>query len=124
MRNIALSGLVSGPEMETVRERFSTEPADDATIRLSRLLVESGVLTAYQARKLLAGATKGFFLGGYRILRPLGEGGMGKVFLASNEQTFEKVAIKVLPPRRAAEDAGSLARFRREMELSDRKSVV
>ncbi len=89
-------------------------------MRLARLLVQRGFLTTYQARKLLAGATRGFFLGGYRILRPLGEGGMGKVFLAVNEDTFGKVAIKVLPPRKAAEEAGSLVRFRREMELSQR----
>ena len=45
---------------------------------------------------------------------------MGKVFLAVDERTFAKVAIKVLPPRKVHEEAGSLVRFRREMELSQR----
>jgi serine/threonine protein kinase len=118
--NVAMSGLVPTDGLTHARARLDREPAADAAVRLARLLVQQGLLTAYQARKLLAGATRGFFLGGYRILRPLGEGGMGKVFLAVNEQTFGKVAIKVLPPRKALEVAGSLIRFRREMELSQR----
>ncbi len=117
---VARSGLVPAMEISQAHARLDEQPAADASLRLARLLVSQGFLTTYQARKLLAGATRGFFLGGYRILRPLGEGGMGKVFLAVNDETFGKVAIKVLPPRKAAEDAGSLARFRREMELSQR----
>ncbi len=120
VENVAMSGLVPASEVEQARVEVETEPAADASVRLARRLVQQGLLTTYQARKLLAGATRGFFLGGYRILRPLGEGGMGKVFLAVNEQTFAQVAIKVLPPRRALEEAGSLIRFRREMELSQR----
>jgi len=117
---VALSGLVPTAELTQARAQFGPKPAADASLRLARLLVQQGLLTTYQARKLLAGATRGFFLGGYRILSPLGEGGTGKVFLAVNEQTFGKVAIKVLPPRKALEEAGSLVRFRREMELSQR----
>ena len=117
---VALSGLVPTAELTQARAQVEPKPAADASLRLARLLVQQGLLTTYQARKLLAGATRGFFLGGYRILSPLGEGGMGKVFLAVNEQTFGKVAIKVLPPRKALEEAGSLVRFRREMELSQR----
>ncbi len=117
---VALAGLVPTAELTQARAQVEPEPAADASLRLAGLLVRQGLLTTYQARKLLAGATRGFFLGGYRILSPLGEGGMGKVFLAVNEQTFGKVAVKVLPPRKALEEAGSLVRFRREMELSQR----
>ena len=84
------------------------------------LLVQQGSLTAYQARKLLSGATRGFFLAGYRILRPLGEGGMGKVFLGSRDRDGQHVAIKVLPPKRAVQEEQALLRFRREMDLSRR----
>jgi serine/threonine protein kinase len=114
------SGLVAENELIQLRAKVDPKPAADASVRLARLLVQRGFLTVYQARKLLAGATKGFFLGGYRILQPLGEGGMGKVFLAVHEQTFAKVAIKVLPPKKIHEEANSLLRFRREMELSQR----
>jgi len=118
--DIARAGLVARPEIDRALSGFDREPQGDAAARFARALIRAGVLTRYQARKVLAGATRGFFLGGYRILRPLGEGGMGKVFLAVRDATGEQVAIKVLPPKKAQEEAQALKRFRREMDLSRR----
>jgi protein kinase-like protein len=50
---------------------------------------------------------------GYRILNPLGEGGMGQVFLAEDETLERRVAIKVISRRLAGEGAAR-ARFLRE----------
>jgi serine/threonine protein kinase len=119
--NLARSGLVPPEVVTLVQSQMSPLPADDAAVRLARQLIGGGWLTAYQAKKLLAGATRGFFLGGYRLLRPLGEGGMGKVYLAVGDQRLN-VAVKVLPPRKALEEKTALQRFRREMELSQRVS--
>ena len=84
----------------------------------------AGPLTTYQARKLLAGATRGFFLGGYRILRPLGEGGMGKVYLAVHETDGEQGRHQgPAPQARPARRRRRLLRFRREMELSQRRQA-
>ena len=52
-------------------------------------------------------------MGHYRILRRLGEGGMGSVFLAFDKNANRQVAIKVLAPERAQVPA-VLDRFHRE----------
>ncbi len=81
-------------------------------------LVAIGELTQYQADKLLLGHWRGLALGPFRILCPLGRGGMGMVYLArSVEDQHAMVALKVLPPQRAAAEPRMLARFRREMDI-------
>ncbi|MFO0881604.1 MAG: serine/threonine-protein kinase [Gemmataceae bacterium] len=52
-------------------------------------------------------------LGDYQILRKLGQGGMGQVYLAEQVSLHRKVALKILRPEHAASDK-SLERFRRE----------
>jgi serine/threonine protein kinase len=52
-------------------------------------------------------------LGPYRIVRPLGAGGMGEVYLAEDSRLGRQVAIKVLPAQFAA-DPERLARFEQE----------
>ena len=54
--------------------------------------------------------------GHYRIVRLIGQGGMGAVYLAEDEQLERKVAIKALPPVMAS-DAAMLERFRREAKV-------
>ena len=97
--NVVKSGLVPPEVLTGFQAQLEFASAEDAPVRLARQLVQNGWLTSYQAKKLLAGATLGFFLGGYRLLRPLGEGGMGKVYLAVDDDEH-RVAIKVLPPAR------------------------
>jgi eukaryotic-like serine/threonine-protein kinase len=61
-------------------------------------LVERGLLTRYQARRLLAGKSSRLRLGQYRLLDALGGGGMGRVFKALHEAMGRVVALKVIRP--------------------------
>jgi serine/threonine-protein kinase len=81
----------------------------DASDTATRL-VQAGILTPFQARLILQGKHRGFKLGPYRILNQIGAGGMGQVFLAEHAALRRRVALKVLPPRQAA-DPANVERF-------------
>ena len=61
----------------------------------------------------LPGGTR---LGPYEIVAPLGAGGMGEVYRATDSTLKRQVAVKILPPAMAA-DPDRLARFQREAEV-------
>src|SRR6185369_4262696 len=58
-------------------------------------------------------------LGGYRLLRELGRGGMGVVYEAWEPALDRKLAMKVISPGLVA-DASAVARFRREAAAAGR----
>lgn len=58
-------------------------------------------------------------LGRYRIVAPLGRGGMGEVFHAEDLKLGHTVALKFLPPA-LARDSDWLARFHGEVRVARR----
>ena len=86
------SELLSPPQLakaKTVGGSGSATTAADA-------LVAAGLLTRFQADRLLAGRTDGFVLGPYVILDQVGRGSMSRVYKAKHRTMQRPVAVKVL----------------------------
>lgn len=60
-------------------------------------------------------------LGQYRLIAPLGTGGMGEVYLAEHRMLKRDCAIKLIRPEQAG-DPKVLARFEREVQMTARLS--
>ena len=123
------SGLVEKDQLHAVllrlKDQSGGEPITEADAVAGRL-VQSGLITRWQADKLLDGRYKGFFLGKYKLLDHLGTGGMSSVYLAEHVLMQRRVAIKVLPKNRV-EDSSYLARFHREARAAaalDHRNIV
>lgn len=56
-------------------------------------------------------------LGRYRLEAPIGKGGMGEIWLASDESLHRRVALKILREDRAL-DEGAIQRFEREAKAA------
>ena len=95
LANVRQSGLVAAEELARAEKEL---PASDRGRSVARALVEKGLLTRFQAERLLVGRTSGFLLGQYRVLDQIGRGGMGRVFKAEHRTMGRVVALKVLAP--------------------------
>jgi serine/threonine protein kinase len=112
---IKKSGLVAAAELDEHLRRRRAAALTLTPVELADALVRDDVLTLFQARQLLQGRHKNFVLSGkYKILQPLGAGGMGQVFLCEHAVMHRQVAIKMLPPAQAS-DPAAVARFHREV---------
>jgi serine/threonine-protein kinase len=123
------SSLVDKNALQTalhaLKKTASAEEFGDTDF-VANHLVEIGMITRWQADKLLEGRHKGFFLGKYKLLDHLGTGGMSSVYLAEHLLMQRRVAIKVLPKDRV-EDSSYLARFHREAQAAaalDHRNIV
>lgn len=103
------SGLVTVRQLDQALQGTS---ASDPNAILGQLH-KSGLITEYQGRELYAGRNKGFFIGKYKVLRPLASGGMGLVLHCEHIHMHHQVALKLLP-RDLNDDPSAVTRFYRE----------
>ena len=75
------------------------------------------VYNAHRIDRLRASAAQARKLGQYRLVRSLGAGGMGEVFLAEHALLRRPCAIKLIRSERAV-DPAALARFEREVQAT------
>src|SRR5207237_5035741 len=66
---------------------------------LAEYLTKQGILTDFQADRLLQGKTQGFVLGPFTLMDALGTGSMGTVYKAQSKNDNQWYAVKVLPRR-------------------------
>lgn len=112
------SGLIDAEKLQAcwdlIPEAKRTEDAIDR--RLARQAVEQGCLTLWQAQQLMSGRVAGFQIDKYILLSLIGQGGMGRVYLARDTRLNRRVAIKVLSPERT-NNPRAIARFQREARV-------
>jgi serine/threonine protein kinase len=108
------SGVVEDKRLDAHLQKMTgsgsvpTEPG-----KLAGWLVRDGLLTQFQAEQILQGKWRRFTIGKYKVLERLGSGGMGSVYLCEHKLMRRRVAVKVLPSAKAADQA-CLERFYRE----------
>lgn len=88
------AGLLSAAQRSKAEAVLPSE-ATTAT-QAAHHLVQTGLLTRFQAERLLAGRVEGFVLGQYVIEDAIGRGPVGRVYKARHRTMNRHVAIKVL----------------------------
>ncbi len=116
-RNLLLSRVVTPEQVDAAKVEQRALAQAGELVSLADVLIRQGMITpAIRANveKMVQSAHVGIqSLGQYKLLKKIGEGGMGIVYLAEDTVVGRKVALKVLPKRRAS-DAEFLTRFKRE----------
>src|SRR5262249_52045008 len=116
LSQLSASRLLSGQELHNFLAR---QPRFDLheTSRLIDALVEQGLLTNYQAARVLTGKPFGLVLGNYLITDHSSVGGMGVVYKAEHIHMKRTVAIKVMVAE-ADSNCVTLQRFYSEMQAT------
>ncbi|MCY3024319.1 MAG: protein kinase, partial [Planctomycetota bacterium] len=127
-RAVNQMGAVTLEHIEAAKATQTEAAKKGVALSLADTMVLQGLLTPAMRetveKRLEAQQAGGIRqLGQYKLLKKIGEGAMGAVFLAEDVSMGRKVALKVLP-RRYAENPEFLARFRREAQATGKLNHV
>src|SRR5687768_16147620 len=93
------SNLIDRGQLDQIVGEFLSKSPRAEPPALAEFLVAQGILTNFQAERLLQGKTQGFVLGPFTLMDALGAGSMGTVYKAINKTDNQAYAVKVLPRR-------------------------
>src|SRR2546423_11867923 len=93
------SNLLDRGQLDQIVGEFLGKNARAEPPALAEYLVAQGILSQFQADRLLQGKTQGFVLGPYTLMDALGAGSMGTVYKAVSKTDNRWYAVKVLPRR-------------------------
>jgi serine/threonine protein kinase len=93
------SNLIDRGQLDQVIGEFLNKNPGAEPPALAQFLVTQGILTEFQAERLLQGKTQGFVLGPFTLMDALGTGSMGTVYKAQSKTDNRWYAVKVLPRR-------------------------
>jgi eukaryotic-like serine/threonine-protein kinase len=113
----ALAPIVSRCLAKNPADRYPTAAAlKEALAAVLKGEAPPPAVAVQLAPNMLEGSAEtGQVLGSYELLEPLGEGAMGRVFLARHTRLGRKVALKLLKPEHA-QNKEQLARFIQEAQ--------
>lgn len=93
------SGLIERSTLDQlVSDYLKAHPRAEAPA-LAEYLIGQGLLTPFQAERILNGKSQGLVLGPYVLLDAIGSGSMGQVYKAASRNDDRLYAVKVLPRR-------------------------
>jgi serine/threonine protein kinase/DNA/RNA endonuclease YhcR with UshA esterase domain len=109
------SGVLDGERVSAFAQAMTAAGVSlDQPKALAQRMIREGLITKFQAEQFLQGKWQRFLINGkYKLLEPLGAGGMGAVYLCEHIYMRRHVAVKVLPPDKL-KDPSTVERFYRE----------
>ena len=120
--------IATATQVESAREFQAQCAREGHPVSLTDAMVKLGIITLAQkdnVEQRLQAQQKGGIvqLLHYKLLKKLGEGGMGAVYLAEDTLQDRKVALKILP-RQHASNVEFMKRFQREADAMGRLNHV
>ncbi|MGI5336583.1 protein kinase domain-containing protein [Streptomyces sp. CA-181903] len=99
------------------REMSEAAGEDDGPVLCASCQLQPGAVLKLLLELAKGGRPDLTAISGYHVIRELGRGGMGAVYLARHETTGKEVALKVMLPKAAASETARV-RFLREVALT------
>lgn len=116
VKTVADSGILSFDSLDAYLR--NPEIAHDSSAFAERL-VQDGLLTGYQAKRIAGGESDTLLIGPYVVLDVLGTGGMGCVYRAEHRAMRRAVALKVIAQHKLG-NPEMVQRFEREVRAAAR----